>query len=56
MMNMNRAHIKETVSPNKNLSGTLLQYDINRQKQGKDQEKNNAIVNYQQIIKFSDNG
>ena len=39
MMNMNRAHIKKTVSPNKNSSETLLQYDINRQTQGKDQER-----------------
>lgn len=56
MTNTNRAHIKKTVSPNKNSSETLLQYDINRQKQGKDQEKNNTIVNHQQIRKFSDNG
>jgi hypothetical protein len=39
MTNTNRAHIKKTVSPNKNSSETLLQYDINRQKQGKDQER-----------------
>lgn len=39
MMNTNRAHIKKTVSPNRSSSGTLLQYDINRQRQGKGQEK-----------------